>query len=196
MTNMNEITYSETEPKPAMSFVFFARCSIVVALMFSVGPAIDLFSNGTIPLVDWLDWLQVGLPAVWWIFAGFEALELASWRRNRDRYRYRLAADQNGLTYANDRITWHWHWRDLSPFEHVSNHWWHDEHIRFRTKSRKWKDNRHGIFDLGATVARRIAFAGKGWEFYLLDSFDRPLAEIAAELNDLRERALDGPVET
>ena len=193
---MNEITYSEMKPKPAMGFGLFAGLSVVAALMFSVGPVIDLFRYGTIPLADLFDWLDVGLPAVWWAIAGWEALELAYWRREQDRYRYRLAADQNGLTYGNSRVTWHWSWSDLSPFEHVSNHWWHDEYIRFRPKSHRWKDNWQGGFDFGASAARRVAIGGKGWEIYLLDSFDRPLAEIAAELNGLRERALAGPDKT
>ncbi len=187
---MPQLSFVETEPKKALGFVFAARCSVFTALMLSVPPVLGYLMRGPADLDDWTDWVQVGTAACCWVITLIWAFEWTSWHRNRDRFRYRLTADDVGLTYANDHKTWRWSWDDLSPFEHVPASWWQAEHVRFRPGSHRWKDSWWNGFDLAAAAAQRHRYSNRGWEFHLLDGFDLRLTELAARLNDHRERAL------
>lgn len=187
---MDQLSFTETEPKKAMGFVFAAICSVITAFLLSLGPALGFLLRGAADLNDWSDWVQVATAGFLWAITLIWAFEWISWNRNRDRFRYRLSGDEDGLTYANEHKAWRWSWNDLSPFEYRPANWWRAEHIRFRPKSFHWKENWWNGLDLAAAAARRNGYSNGGWEFYLLDGFELPLPELAERLNIYREQAL------
>ncbi len=187
---MDELSFIESEPKKAMGFVFAATCSVLTALMLSLAPALGYLLRGAAEFDDWTGWVQLGTAGFLWAITLIWAYEWISWTRNRDRFRYRLTADEDGLTYGNGHKTWRWPWTDLAPFEHVPANWWRTEHVRFCPKSFRWKDNWRNGLDLAAAAARRHGYARGAWEFHLLDGFDLPLPELAERLNAYRTRAL------
>lgn len=187
---MDQLSFTETEPQKAIGFVFGATCAVITACLLSLGPALGYLLRGPAGFNDWSDWVQVATASSLWAITLIWAFQWVSWNRNRDRFRYRVSADEDGLTYANDHKAWRWSWNDLSPFEHRRATLLRAEHIRFHPKSFHWKENWWNGLDLAAAAARRNGYAKGQWEFYLLDGFDLPLPALAERLNAYREQAL------
>lgn len=192
---MQEIIHAETRPKTALDFPFLLALLTFAALTQAIWPVIEYVRTGTVDLNGW-EGVMMAARIVVLLCPVLFALQWVAWSRSKALYSYRLSADEDGLTYANGRSSWHWAWSELSAFEHVPGSWWRGEHVRFRPGSFSWKDSWKGSFYWAHAAAQRISRSTRGWECYLLDSFDRSLAEIAAELNDLRGRALRDSVET
>lgn len=189
---MQAVTYSEIKPRTAQGFLLLLVFSAATALVLTAGTIMLYLKLAAMELADWLDWAVVSVPVLAWVSTIIVLISWAAWYRARSRHTYRLSADDDGLTYASGQSTWRWPWSDLSRFEYIAGKWWRGEHVRFRPKSFTWKEWRKERRTLAAAAGDRKAFTRRGWEFYLLENFDVPLADLAAKLNDYRDRALAG----
>lgn len=105
------------------------------------------------------------------------------WSGLRKQLQSSLSIDEDGLTCTNWAKTVHWSWRELSHFELVRPGGRGNEYIRYRPNALRW----HALTEMHPTR--------HGLEFRISDTFDAPLAEIAARLNEYRDRAM-GAAET
>lgn len=189
---MQPITYSETRPRVALDFPFSAYLWTCLAAALTLRPIIGYLNTGTLGLQTWHDWVVMAVLIPIWLFPILLAVQWVAWHRPGSRILYRLTAGKDGLTYGNALSTWHWPWSELSPFEYVPGSWWRGAHVRIRPSRFRWKDRWQGEVHLASILVQRVARSSRGWEFYMLDSYDRPLTDIAAELNEYRDRALVG----
>ena len=91
-----------------------------------------------------------------------------------------LQLDKDGLTYKRGARS-AWPWRDISAFTLVRG-WWHPR-IEFTVRVRQGRGWRR-YANLRKTKA--------GWTGTIPNIWDTPLEDIAATLNEYRERSLDG----
>ena len=97
-----------------------------------------------------------------------------------------LTLDDKRLTYTRGSTTRRWSWAGLSRFDLVGPGVSRVSGIKFRPPVLDWKI---GLLLGGLTST--------GWKARIEDLYDTPLDEIAATLNEFRERALGGgPVPT
>lgn len=187
---MQPITYSETRPRSALDLPFSVYLCAFLATPPTFRPIISYLNTGTPGLETWHDWVVMAALIPIWLFLILFAVQWAAWHRSGSSFLYRLTVGKDGLTYGNALSTWHWPWSELSPFEYVPGSLWRRAHVRFRPSQFRWKDRWRGEFHLATILKLRMARSSGGWEFYMLDSYDRPLTDIAAELNEYRDRAL------
>jgi hypothetical protein len=94
-----------------------------------------------------------------------------------------LRLDQNGVTYQSAGHSGIWPWHDISPFTLARG--WRGPSIRFTVSK---DDDRWRISPLRRTKA--------GSTGTIPDIWDTPLENIAATLNEYRDRALEGRAAT
>ncbi len=125
-----------------------------------------------------LSWIELAFACLFVVATLTVHASHAGWFGLRDRLQARLSADQDGLAHSDGVSTRRWPWRDLSRFEHVERE--AGAYIRYRARSVSWRT----LSDMHLTR--------HGWEFRIIDTYDAPLSDIAAKLNEYRDRALGG----
>lgn len=92
-----------------------------------------------------------------------------------------LQLDKDGLTYKRTGLRSAWPWRDISTFTLVRG-WWRPR-IEFTVSVRH---------DRGWRRYANLRKTKAGWTGTIPNIWDTPLEDIAATLNEYRERALGG----
>ncbi len=155
------------------------RAMAVIALVLAI-------STLTLDVVVWARGVELGSGATlssWMILAGMIVMIPVSqwnWQRARFSRDCELRLDDTSLTYACGERSFRWPWKDLESFK-----------LHQATPFRSLTGIHHvriALEDEGPASRFLRMWREPGM---VLDAFDTPLEDIAAKLNDYRDRALD-----
>lgn len=108
---------------------------------------------------------------------------LSQWQRTRLSRNCELTLNQGDLSYACRANRFNWSWQDLSPFE-----------VRAAKPFRSWSGVSHVRIGLRSEGAIRRFMRSWREPRMILDAYGTPLEEIAATMNEYRDKALRASV--